>query len=167
MLRERLSHDVLFFDYPGGVVLMSENPILLRKQVIDMYDYSKSREAVLDILAESQRLKYAFMDITPPQITNNYEFNFNGKVPSDIVGDFVAWKIDTEEKAKYLYSRISKVINVLTEEERIFFISNLLNDNSEEFVCEKLMICYRQFTKIKRSAIIKFALAFNVAVLKE
>lgn len=144
-----------------------ENETLLSLKIVRLYDYAKTKKNVDKMMVEYEIDTYKYNEIKPPSVTPNYDiryeqFNFSS---NDVVGNYVANKLDKLKEINDFYSKLSIVLKRLTKEERIYFCDSYLFKRSESIICDKLLIGSSTLARIKTSCILKIALFFDKAEL--
>lgn len=144
-----------------------ENETLLSLKIVRLYDYAETRKNVDDMMVEYEIDTYKYNEIKPPSVTPNYDiryeqFNFSN---NDVLGNYVANKLDKLKEINDFYYKLSIVLKRLTKEERIYFCDTYLFKRSESIICDKLLIGSSTLTRIKTSCILKIALFFDKAEL--
>lgn len=144
------------------------NNSLLSKKIIDKYDYGKCKENIQDILRELEEARYKYGNMVFPTITANLEIKFNSNITfGDKTSKYVETKLDTLDYINDTNNKLSEVVSTFTKEEKQYFIQYLLYKKSEEYICDEIIfISKNSLIPIKESCIIKLALAFDKAILK-
>ena len=75
-------------------------------------------------------------------------------------------KLDTEKEVKKYYDIIESIVSKLRPDEQMCFKAEYLDPMDEETLADKLSISVWTVVQIRKSCIIKFALALDLAVLK-
>lgn len=141
---------------------------LLSSEVIEKYDYKKTRSMVDEFMQEFEENYYRYINILPPSITSRLtevKVQLSG-VPTSKVESYVIKRIECyEEYEKYLEA-ILRVVENFSAQEQHFFKSIYFIGNTELMLEDELQCSAKKIIHIKKSCIIKFALAFNKAVLR-
>lgn len=131
-------------------------------------DYPKTRKAVENFVWNYENMKYKLdesktLGISASFIMVNPNKQVNRK---SSIENSVIYSIEIEEKLMNLLELIEKSFNRLSTEERQYlglrYFSNLILNDEE--IRDKMRCGYRNFTDIKRKAIIRFALALGIEV---
>lgn len=144
------------------------NKYVLHSNVTDKYDMVKTKRNVEALLEEYLRLQYKYLEIIPPRITCNYDVKFNYNIGDKFekISYYLDKKMSIEKEIKSFYFELQKVLKNMTKEEVAFFNNILLKKQSEESVCESLVLSRNGLKPIKNSCVLKLALAFNLEILK-
>lgn len=140
---------------------------LLSIDAIKKYNYSKTKNNVDKFMEPLAECIFKYSNLTPPSIT--YQFK---KVIIDIsrsntssTEKYVMKKLDTEEKLIEYYSIINEITSKFNKEESDWFSLSYKQGITDEEIAEVLKVSPSYIYHIKRSAIIKFALALNMVVM--
>ncbi len=139
--------------------------LLLDAEEIKCYSYEKCREEVEKKIKKYLRAHFKFINLIPPKITVNYEFRYESFTPKKIdkTSDYVADKIDSEMEALEIYNKLKQVWNRLSYNERVYTTEVLIYKKSENYAIDHMKNATRYLLDhIKKSCIIKLAIAFNV-----
>lgn len=141
---------------------------LLSIEVIKKYDYQKTRSKVNEFMEAFDENYYKYISILPPNITSkliDVKIQSSG-LPSSPIERYVIKKIECEEDfIKYL-NTITNICECFTFEEQHFFKGIYFLGNTESVLEEQLQCSDKTLRHIKKSCIIKFALALDIAVMK-
>lgn len=141
---------------------------LLSSEVIKKYDYQKTRSNVNEFMEGFEENYFRYISVLPPSITSHLS---DVKVQSSSfssspVERYVLKKIEREEEFIEYLNVILKICDNLTASEQHFFKGVFFLGNTEAVLEEQLQCADKTLKHIKKSCIIKFALALNMAVLK-
>lgn len=141
---------------------------LLSSEVIKKYDYQKTRSNVNEFMEGFEENYFRYISVLPPSITSHLS---DVKVQSSSfssspVERYVLKKIEREEEFIEYLNVILKICDNLTASEQHFFKGVFFLGNTEAVLEEQLQCADKTLKHIKKSCIIKFALALNIAVLK-
>lgn len=141
---------------------------LLSKRIIDKYDYGKSKEEVIKIITNLEEARYKYGNLVFPSISSNFEIKFNSNISytNDKVSNYVERKLDGLEYINETNQKLSEVSCTFTKEESQYFINYFLYKKSEDFICEEMIISKNSLIPIKESCVIKIALMFDKAIIK-
>lgn len=146
----------------------TNNNSLLSKKIVDKYDYGKCKEKVLEILRELEEARYIYGNMVFPNISPNLEIKFNSNITfSDKTSKYVEVKFDTLNYINEVNRKLEEVVSTFTKEEKQYFIQYLLYKKSEDYICEEIIFINKNsLIPIKESCIVKLALSFGKAILK-
>ena len=144
---------------------------LLSFDVIDKYDFMKTYSNVKTYMANFEDDYYRYISILPPSITSHLseikvQTSFNN---TSSIESYVIKKSEKEEQFIESLNNILKIIYNFNEEEQRYFkgiFSLLLERSIWAVITEELQCSEQKIKHIKRSCIIKFALAMNIAIMK-
>ena len=141
----------------------------LGTETINKYNYSETKKKVDRFMEPLYELAFKYRHISPPSVSPTIkevcvQSSRNNTSKTEI---YVMKKIDTEQKVKEYYDAIQEIINILRPDEKLCFKAEYLEDLTIEELAEKLNCSTTTIIQIKKSCIIKFAIALNLAVLKE
>lgn len=141
---------------------------LLSNDVIDKYDYMKTYSNVKTYMANFEDDYYRYISILPPSITSHLseikvQTSFNN---TSSIESYVIKKSEKEEQFIESLNNILKIIYNFNEEEQRYFKGIFFLGNTEAVITEELQCSEQKIKHIKRSCIIKFALAMNIAIMK-
>ena len=147
-------------------MFIENNTQLLSGIAINEYNYDECRDNVKKILAKYEVAQYKYRNIMPPKITADYEIRYSSYTPrkNDKVANFVLLKLETEEEIIEFYNILTNIFLTFTKDEKVYFVESLLKRRSEDFICEMINISKNTLAIIKKSCIIKLALAFGKEV---
>ena len=141
---------------------------LLSFDVIDKYDFMKTYSNVKTYMANFEDDYYRYISILPPSITSHLseikvQTSFNN---TSSIESYVIKKSEKEEQFIESLNNILKIIYNFNEEEQRYFKGIFFLGNTEAVITEELQCSEQKIKHIKRSCIIKFALAMNIAIMK-
>ena len=142
---------------------------LLSKEVIKKYDYQKTRSKVNEFMEAFEENYFRYISVLPPSITSHLSDIKvqSSSFASSPVERYVLKKIEKEDDFLEYLNVILSVLDNLTMEEQHFFKGVFFMRNTELVMEEQLQCADKTLKHIKKSCIIKFALALDMAVLKE
>lgn len=139
-----------------------ENDVL-NDYVVKQFNYSKFREMVITFLSLIDVMKFMISDYNAITITPSYEMKCNcfvGNTTSKIES-FIIQQYNTEEKLKECLTKYSIAFNMLNEIEKKVFVKSFIEKLKDSITCMELDIHTVLLLKIRKSAVIKFALALG------
>ena len=141
---------------------------LLSTDVIEKYDYLKTNAKVKEYMSRFEDDYYRYVSVLPPSITSHLseikvQTSFNN---TSTIESYVIKKTEKEEKFLQTLNVILRVLDSFNEEEQRYFKGVFFLGNSESVISEELQCADKRIRHIKKSSIIKFALAMDLAVLK-
>lgn len=141
---------------------------LLNAEVINKYNYVKTSTKVREYMSNFEDDYYRYVSVLPPSITSHLseikvQTSFNS---TSVIESYVIKKTEKEEEFLNTLNTILKIINTFNVEEQRFFKGVFFLGNSEAVITEELQCAEKRFNHIKKSCMIKFALALDLAVLK-
>ena len=141
---------------------------LLSNRIIVKYDYEKTKDKVNSFMQQFEEKYYRYLSILPPSIVSHIS---DIKVQSSctalsLTEKYVMKKIENEKDYIEYLDLILKIIDNFTEEEQQIFKGIYMLKYTIGSLYQKSEVSDKTFKKIKKSAIIKFALVLNLAVLK-
>ena len=140
---------------------------LLDNETIKKYDYKKTRANVDLFMKDYEENYFKYIGILPPNMTSHLcEIRVQmSRVNSSKVEKYVIKKIETEQDFLEYLSTILSIVDNLTIEEQHYFKGTYFIGNSESIISEELKCAETRMIHIKKSCIIKFALAIEKAVI--
>lgn len=141
---------------------------LLSSEVIKKYDYKQTRIKVNEFMEAFEENYFRYISVLPPSITSHLsdiKVQTSGFTSSP-VERYVLKKIEREEDFLEYLNVILSVLDNLTMEEQHFFKGTFFMGNTELVMEEQLQCADKTLKHIKKSCIIKFALALNMAIIK-
>ena len=141
---------------------------LINAEVIKKYDYVKTSIKVREYMSKFEDEYYRYVSILPPSITSHLseikvQTSFNN---TSAIETYIIKKTEKEEEFLKSLSTILKIIDTFNDEEQRYFKGVFFLGNSEPVITEELQCADKRFNHIKKSSMIKFALALDLAVLK-
>lgn len=142
----------------------------MTKDMINKYDFSKTKDNVEDLIAEYKTAKFEYLvsDSMLEKITSCYNLKYeqNNIKSNDKVGDNISKKIDSKNTMEYFENIFNPLFEMMSSQERKYYSLGLINNNSEQFISDIIGISKTGLQPIKQNCILKIALAFHIAVLK-
>lgn len=141
---------------------------LLSNEVIMKYDYAKSKMNVEGFIRDFEEDYYKYVNLLPPSISSHLceiKTQSSRNMTSDIEM-YVIRKEKLENVFKENLDTILKVTDNFSMEEQRYFKGRYFLGNSDDVLFEELRCGETHFEHIKRSSILKFALALNLAIPK-
>ena len=141
---------------------------LLSTEVIEKYDYLKTSARVKEYMSKFEDNYYRYVSILPPSITSHLseikvQSSFNN---TSSIESYVIRKSEMEEKFVESLESIIRILSTFNDEEQRYFKGVFFLGNSETVISEELQCADKRIRHIKKSSIIKFALAMDLVVLK-
>ena len=138
------------------------------KDELNLYDYVKLRNVILDIFKLFKYLKRTDDKIALPKITSDYRVRYEQFIPvnSSAVENFVlkSMLLETrlENKRRRLLSKITVALRKLNDLEMKAFDLTFYKCKSEDEICKELSYGIDKVREIKKSACIKFLSALGI-----
>ena len=141
---------------------------LLSNEVIKKYDYQKTRSAVNEFMEGFEENYFRYISILPPSITSHLsEIKVQTSMTStSALERYIIKKIELEEEFIQNLDLVLKIVDGLTFEEQHYFKGVFFLGNSESMIMEELQCAEKRLIHIKKSCILKFALAIDKAILR-
>lgn len=143
---------------------------IMSKEMIDKYDFLKTKENVDDLMSQYKTAKFEFLvsNSILEKVSSCYQPRYNqiNTGINDKIGDNVSKKIDSKNLIEYFDAIFNPLFEILTSQERKYYSLCLINNNSEQTASDILGISRTGLQPIKQNCILKIALAFHIAVLK-
>lgn len=138
------------------------------KEDLEQYDIDATFSKVLSKLKQLKIARMKFINGYHLRLTKDYEprLNFDDRTPSDVIGNLVENNLDSEQAYNEFNIELQKLYLVMSKAETAYINDCLLCGRSEAYVRDRFNICRDNFYIIKWSAIIRFAITFNIAVYK-
>ncbi|MDO4962824.1 MAG: hypothetical protein Q4E75_01815 [bacterium] len=141
---------------------------LLSSEVIDKYDFVKTQSNVRNYMSKFEDEYYRYISVLPPSITSHLseikvQTSFNNTSP---IESYIINKSEKEEEFLKSLNIILKIIYTFNDEEQRYFKGLFFLGNNESTILDELQCSDTKVRHIKKSCIIKFALAMNIAVTK-
>lgn len=140
----------------------------LSSNIVDKYDYMKTKKKVDQFMAPLCEKIYEYRNLTPPSITAHLkdivvQESHDNKSPQE---RYVMKKLDTQEEVEKYFEAIQSVIDLLNDVEKLCFKAEYLSNLTIIKLVNKTKLSEITIKRIRKSCIIKFALALDLAVLK-
>ena len=141
---------------------------LLDNKIILKYDYKKTKINVDNFMNDFYEDYYKYINILPPSITSHLtEIKVESTRSNESsIEKYVEKKAIAEQQLMQQLDLILKVFDTFNKQEEYFFKGVYIKGETEEHISELLNITRQGMGQIRRSAIIKFALALNLEVKK-
>ena len=141
---------------------------LLDNKAIMKYDYKKTRANVDHFMKDYEENYFKYIGVLPPSLTSHLcEIRVQmSRVNSSQVEKYVIKRIESEKDFLSYLNTILNIVDNFTIEEQHFFKGTFFIGNTEDIISEEVKCAETRLTHIKKSCIIKFALAIEKAVLK-
>ncbi|MCR5146463.1 MAG: hypothetical protein K6B70_03850 [Clostridia bacterium] len=141
---------------------------LLSNEVIGKYDYQKTRSKVNEFMEEFEENYFRYISILPPSITSHLsEIKVQSSMSStSALERYVIQKLDLEAEFLNHLELVMKIVEGLTYEEHHYFKGVFFLGNSESMIMEELQCAEKRLRHVKKSCILKFALALDLAIVK-
>lgn len=141
---------------------------LLDNEIISEFDFELTYEEVVNKIKKFKKARSIFINGVHLRLTTDYKpkLEMLTTVSSDKVGKLVEYKIDSESEYNEFNYQLNVLYNVMTKEEIAYINDCLICGRSENYIKDKFNITRTNFDNIKKSGIIRFALAFNIAKYK-
>lgn len=141
---------------------------LLSSDLIEKYDFNKTYSRVKSYMSKFEDDYYRYISILPPSITSHLseikvQTGYNTTSP---IETYIIKKSEKEEEFLKRLDIILKVICSFNDEEQRYFKGIFFLGNTDVVILEELQCCENKIKHIKKSCIIKFALALDLAVTK-
>jgi len=142
---------------------------LLNWQRIKRYNYKETKLNVDDYMEDFSELFFRFINITPKSLSSRLKeavVDFT-RSNTSYIEQYVEKKDEAERRYLEKLDSILNTLDNLSYQEQVYFKGIYFHDLSEAALRDKLNVSRNGLDHIKQSAIIKFALAFNLAEEKE
>jgi len=141
---------------------------LLSNELIRKYDYQKTRFEVNKFMDRFEEIYFKYFSILPPSITSHIsEVKVqSSRSSSSSLEKYVINTADLHEELLSKLTLVLKVVDTFTEEETYFFKLSFFWGASENTIMEKIKCSIKRIIHIKKSCVIKLALALDKAILK-
>lgn len=138
------------------------------KEDLEQFDIDKTYIRVLNKLKQLKIARMKFINGYHLRLTQDYEprLNFDMKSPKDVIGNLVENNLDSEQAYNEFNCELEKLYLVMSKPEIAYINDCLLCGKSDAYVRDKFNICRDNFYIIRSSAIIRFAITFNIVVYK-
>ncbi|MBO5375603.1 MAG: hypothetical protein J6A52_01990 [Bacilli bacterium] len=141
---------------------------LLSNEVIKKYDYQKTRSKVNEFMEQFEESYFRYISVLPPSITSHLsEIKVQTSMSStSALERFVIKKMELEEEFIKNLDLVLKIVDDMTYEEQHYYKGVFFLGNSESMIMEELQCAEKRLRHVKKSCILKLALALDKAVLK-
>ena len=151
---------------------INEQGFVLGKEIWNKYNMTLTKENVLCFMSEYKEAKaICLKSIVAKSLTINLDPNkvfMPSRVNNGGFATAVDNRLDSEEVINNTEPLLKELIKTFTPKEKIYFDYCLTNNYSEEYVMSILgHLSKNGLMPIKNSCILKFALAFDIADLKD
>lgn len=140
----------------------------LSSSIVNKYDYMKTKKKVDQFMAPLCEKIYEYRNLTPPSITAHIkdivvQESHDNTSPQE---RYVMKKLDTQEEVEKYFEAIQSIIDLLNDVEKLCFKAEYLSDLTISKLVVKTKLSEMTIKRIRKSVVIKFALALDLAVLK-
>lgn len=141
---------------------------LLSSEILDKYDFLKTYARVKEYMSKFEDDYYRYISILPPSITSHLsdvkvQTSYSNTSP---IESYIIKKSEKEKEFVEALNVILKIIYSFNAEEQRYFKGIFFLGNTDVLILEELQCSENKLKHIKKSSIIKFALAIGIAVLK-
>ena len=141
---------------------------LLNSEILDKYDFLKTYARVKEYMSKFEDDYYRYISILPPSITSHLsdikvQTSYNNTSPIEA---YIIKKTEKEKEFVESLNVILKIIYSFNAEEQRYFKGTFFLGNNDAVILNELQCSDNMIKHIKKSTIIKFALAMDIAVLK-
>ncbi len=142
--------------------------LTLTKEDMKIYNISATYIKVIEEIKKFKIARNKFITGCHVRLTSSYKPRLESftKKKIDPVGDAVEDYFDSEEHYNQFNHRLNDLYLIMSEEEIIYLNDCLICGKSENEVKDKLNITRTIFSIVKDSAVVRFAIAFNIVVYK-
>lgn len=137
---------------------------------MEKYDLIQTKENVEVLISKYKEAKFCYFASKKNLETINcyYEpkYNQNNIRTIDKIGDNIEKKLDSQSFMENIDEILNPLLETLTYNEKKYYTYCLLNANSEQTVADVLKLSRTGLQPIKNNCILKFGLAFQVAIRK-
>lgn len=140
----------------------------LTKDEMKVYDIPATFELVVEKLRQLKIARNKYIDGYHVRLTANYRprlEQFTQNI-SDPVGKTVEYRLDSEKEYNEFNIQLNKLYSIMSKEENAYINDCLLCGKSEASLRTKFDLGRETFNTIKNSAIVRFAIVFNIIVYK-
>ena len=144
------------------------NNTLLERNVLELYDYVKLKNLILDIFKLFKYLRRSNYNVPLPKITQDYRVRYEQFIPvsHSALENFVLkdMMLETrlENKRKQLLSKITIALRTLNKDELKVFDLVFYKNTDEEEIMSIINYGLRKVREIRKSACIKFICALGL-----
>ncbi len=141
----------------------------LSTEIINKYDYKKTKRNVDKFMAPLCEKVFIYRNLTPPSVSSHIKDVCvqESRSNSSSTERYIIKKLETEAEVKEYFDEIQSVIDEFNDGEKLCFKAEYLNQVTIEMLMEKSDLSESTIKRLRQSCIIKFALAFDIAVLKK
>lgn len=138
------------------------------KEDLDLYDIDLTTVNVINKLKQLKIARMKFINGYHLRLTTDYEprLNFDMRNPQDVIGNLVENNLDSEQAYNEFNFQLQNLYRVMSKVEIAYINDCLLCGKSEAYVRDMFNIYRDNFYIVKASAIVRFAITFNIAVYK-
>lgn len=142
---------------------------ILDNKLIDKYDYKATKRNVDEFMLNFEENYFKYVNILPPSITSHLsEVKVDSTFsPISNIEKFIEKKEASEEKLLADLQTIFKIVDNFDPQEQYYFKGTYINGLKENLIGEETQLSKKGIEHVKKSSIIKFALAIKKAVLKD
>ena len=141
---------------------MNNENDFLNKYIADQFDYTKYRKIVEIFINLIETLLMTIGDYENSiRITPKYEMDytgFQGKLTSSKIESFLIKDYNTELKARACIKKFTYGFNKLNIFEKEIFYKTFISKEKDSTLKKEYKMCNNELNKIRKSAVIKFAL---------
>ena len=140
----------------------------LSSSIVNKYDYMMTKKKVDQFMAPLCEKIYEYRNLTPPSITAHIKDIVVQESHDNISPQerYVIKKLDTQEEVEKYFEAIQSIIDLLNDVEKLCFKAEYLSDLTISKLVVKTKLSEMTIKRIRKSVVIKFALALDLAVLK-
>ena len=141
---------------------------LLSNEVIVKYDYARTKTKVDSFLKDFEEDYYKYVHLLPPSISSHLsEIKVqSSRTRTSEIEMYAIKREELENVFKDNLDIILKVTDNFSYEEQRYFKGKYFLGNTDEVLYEELRCGETHFKHVKKSCILKFALALNLTVPK-
>lgn len=137
--------------------------VLLSKQTYEKFDTKELKEEINNLFNEYKEITYLYQfpsSLTASKFENKEHMLINN--PIDTVGISVERKIDKQIWTTQFYYILLKVSSKLTWEEILYMTGTFFRNQTEDTLCEKMLMCRNTLRGIKKSCLVKMWIELKV-----
>ena len=140
----------------------------LSSSIVNKYDYMMTKKKVDQFMAPLCEKIYEYRNLTPPSITAHIKDIVVQESHDNISPQerYVIKKLDTQEEVEKYFEVIQSIIDLLNDVEKLCFKAEYLSELTMDQLVDKTRLSDITIKRIRKSCIIKFALALDLAVMK-
>ncbi len=141
---------------------------LLSNEVIMKYDYAKTKSKIDRFMEDFEEDYYKYVHLLPPSISSHLsEIKVqSSRIRTSDIEMYAIKREELEDIFKDTLDTILKVTDNFSFEEQRYFKGKYFLGNTDDVLYEELRCGETHFKHIKKSSMIKFALALDLAVPK-